>query len=412
MNPEIIGSVSIHSPHDADYEHNFGLSNQAFLSDIYDTESEKMMCEIAEKAAQRVVEPLRRELSTVQVQLKTLQEQYTDVVQENEKLKEKIIKLDSFDRKKNLKFTGFREQKGESKFDTKRAILGMLQTSGIHLHPKAIEGAYRVGPHIKNRDRPIIAKFLHGEERDFVHAKSAHIHKVTGIRTEEDLPEEIEKRRRLLKPIAIKANNTIVNKRHKYQATFQDKLKVNGKIYSMETINRLPEDIHPSVVYTPSNNGITAFFGRLSPLSNHHIAPQKLDNRVFNCNEQFYMYEKAKTFNDHTTAETILREKDPVEQKKLGSKIKDFKESAWRNKCLEIMERGLSAKLEQNPSIKEFLINTGTNMLVEANPRDSYWGIGSSTHDWRTWIKNSWCNKATNHMGRLLAELRTIYKRK
>ena len=84
MNTEIIGSVSIHSPHDADYEHNFGLSNQAFLSEIYDTESEKRMCEIAEKAAQRVVEPLRRELSTVQVQLKTLQEQYTDVVQENE----------------------------------------------------------------------------------------------------------------------------------------------------------------------------------------------------------------------------------------------------------------------------------------------------------------------------------------
>lgn len=244
------------------------------------------------------------------------------------------------------------------------------------------------------------------------HAKSAHIHKVTGIRTEEDLPEEIEKRRRLLKPIAIKANNTIVNKRRKYQATLQlDKLRVNGKIYSMETINRLPEDIHPSVVYTPSSNGITAFFGGLSPFSNHHIAPQKLDNIVFNCNEQYYMYEKAKAFNDHTTAANILKEKDPVEQKKLGSKIKDYKDATWRNKCLNVMERGLKAKLDQNPSIKDFLINTGTNMLVEANPRDTYWGIGLSTYDRQTWVKNSWCNKATNHMGRLLSELRTIHKR-
>ena len=51
-------------------------------------------------------------------------------------------------------------------------------------------------------------------------------------------------------------------------------------------------------------------------------------------------------------------------------------------------------------------------MLLEANPTDTYWGVGMSTYDKRIWTKNSWSERvATNHLGRLLSELRTVYKR-
>ena len=146
-------------------------------------------------------------------------------------------------------------------------------------------------------------KFFHGEERDFVFAKSSYIHQCTGIRMEEDFPEEIEKKRRVLKPIVNKANSIVVNGKRKYQASLHiDKLKVNGKTYSTDTTCKLPEDIHPTVVYTPTNNGITAFFSGQSPFSNHHLAPQTVNYTVFNCNVQFYMFEKANTFKDYETA--------------------------------------------------------------------------------------------------------------
>ena len=149
-----------------------------------------------------------------------------------------------------------------------------------------------------------------------VYTRSAHIYRLAGIKTEEDFPEEIEKKRRILKPILNKAANTTLNGSHKYQASMHmDKLNVNGRTYSMDTICKLPDNIHPTKVYTPSSNGITAFFSGQSPFSKHHISQQKVNNMVFNCNEQYYMYKKAKTFNDHTTAAKILKEKDPKEQK-------------------------------------------------------------------------------------------------
>lgn len=67
------------------------------------------------------------------------------------------------------------------------------------------------------------------------------------------------------------------------------------------------------------------------------------------------MFKKAITFNNHNTAEQILKEKDPVELRKLGSNIANFNKTVWKNKCLEIIERGLKTKLE-HLTIKEFLI--------------------------------------------------------
>ena len=73
------------------------------------------------------------------------------------------------------------------------------------------------------------------------------------------------------------------------------------------------------------------------------------------------------------------------------------------------MKRGLVAKMDQNPDIKQFLLDTRDSMLLEANPTDPYWGVRMSMYDKRIWIRNSWLGKAENNLGRLLAELRTTY---
>ena len=399
-----LGSVTrLHSHHDGDYEHNFSLANsiESEWANEPSQNTERLIYEIAKK----LIEPVKQELYAVK-------EECTNIREENKILKERLINLESLSKRSNLKFIGLREQRGETKLDCKRLILSLLQSSGIQLHPKGIESATRTGSHTRYYERPVVVKFFHNEEKDMVYAKSGQIYRITGIKIEEDFPQETEKNRRLLKPILAKANNTASNGKRKYQASLhQDKLIVNGRTYSVDTIKHLPDDIHPTTVYTPTRNGITAFFGGLSPLSNHHISPQKMNNIQFNCNEQFYMYEKAKVFNDSETAAQILKEKDPVLQKKLGSNIAKFDRKVWKTKCLDIMERGLKAKFDQNPVIKNFLINTNATMLLEANPKDPYWGIGLSTYDRRTWTKNSWVGKATNHMGRLLSELRTIYNR-
>lgn len=406
LDNNILGTVTVRAPHQADYEHNFHLSNnQTPLNGttMTDCEYERKIYEIAQK----LIDPVKQELEIVK-------QLHNTAIKENQHLKEKVLKMESYSRRSNLKFYGFTEQKGESKFDSKRFILNTLLRSGIQLHQMAIENSNRVGPQLRNKNRAILAKFFHGQERDLVLKKAEHIYRTTGIRVEEDFPEEIEKKRKVLKPIMHAANNIMTNGRHKYYASLRvEKLNINGRLYTTDTVHNLPEDINPITVATPSKNNITAFFGRDSPLSNHHLAPQKIGKITFNCNEQYYMSEKAKTFNDHVTVDKILKETDPGQQKKLGSdrNIAGFQETTWKNKCLEVMETGLKAKMDQNPSIKNFLLNTGSNMLLEANPSDAYWGVKMSKFNRRIWIKNSWSGTAQNHLGRLLSELRTVYKR-
>lgn len=98
---------------------------------------------------------------------------------------------------------------------------------------------------------------------------------------------------------------------------------------------------------------------------------------VFNCNEQYFMYHKAKKF-DPEKISAILKETVPREIQKLGGRksIRNFVEADWNTVKLEIMKRGLELKFSQNKVLKKLLIATGTKTLYEANENDPEWGIG------------------------------------
>ena len=150
----ILGTVTVRAPHQADYEHNFHLSNNQdppIVPMMTDYEYERKIYEIT----QRLIDPVKQELELIK-------QQHNIVIKENQHLKEKLLNMESYSRRSNLKFYGFIEQKGESKFDSKRFILNTLLRSGIQLHQMAIENSNRVGPQLRNKNRAILAKFFHG----------------------------------------------------------------------------------------------------------------------------------------------------------------------------------------------------------------------------------------------------------
>ena len=116
MDKHVLGTIT-HN-HEADYEHNFHLSNQTCTPV---SESETRIHEIVNQ----IIQPLRQELTTVKTQLNKLNasdRQHQETLLENKLLKEKILQLECYSRRSNLKFFGYKEQRGESKFDCKRAI--------------------------------------------------------------------------------------------------------------------------------------------------------------------------------------------------------------------------------------------------------------------------------------------------
>ena len=98
----------------------------------------------------------------------------------------------------------------------------------------------------------------------------------------------------------------------------------------------------------------------------------------------------------------------PVDQKRLGFRIKGYKEIIRKNKAEQVMESGLKANFEQNYNIRNFLLGTKDKLLIEANPNDTKWSCGLPLTSNAVWDIKAW--KGKNKLGDLLMKLRDIVK--
>ncbi|NSL86420.1 NADAR family protein [Chitinophaga sp. Mgbs1] len=92
--------------------------------------------------------------------------------------------------------------------------------------------------------------------------------------------------------------------------------------------------------------------------------------------EHWMMAGKARLFNDMPVLEKIIQAKTPAAAKKLGRQVKNFDPAIWDEHKFSIVTAGNILKFSQHPALKEFLLQTGNRILVEASPVDKIWGIG------------------------------------
>lgn len=100
------------------------------------------------------------------------------------------------------------------------------------------------------------------------------------------------------------------------------------------------------------------------------------DGVVFSTAEHFMMAGKSELFKDMETWEEIVESKDPKDAKGLGRKIKNFDSKLWDTEKYNIVKNGNILKFRQHKKLKDFLLSTGNQILVEASPYDTIWGIG------------------------------------
>lgn len=120
--------------------------------------------------------------------------------------------------------------------------------------------------------------------------------------------------------------------------------------------------------------------------------------------EHFMMAEKARLFKDDKTLKKILAAKKPGEAKKLGREIKDFDDDLWQTNRFEIVVKANYLKFKQNTDLKDFLLKTGSRVLVEASPVDPIWGIGMAADNPMVGNPESW--KGLNLLGFALMSVR------
>lgn len=148
-------------------------------------------------------------------------------------------------------------------------------------------------------------------------------------------------------------------------------------------------------------NGVNYMFFWGGIFSNWYIADFTVDGITFNCGEQYMMYQKAMFFNDTETANKILEEIVPSEQKLLGRLVKNYSDSKWSKVRYDIVKKGLRAKFTQDTFCKNFLLKHKGYQIVESSPKDRIWGIGYDSYSAIANI-DDW---GQNLLGKILTEL-------
>ena len=95
-----------------------------------------------------------------------------------------------------------------------------------------------------------------------------------------------------------------------------------------------------------------------------------IDGVEYRTAEQYMMAQKAVLFGDEKVKAEIMAADNPQDYKALGRKIVGFSGEIWAKHRCDVVVRGNIAKFSQNEELREFLLNTGTRVLVEASPYD------------------------------------------
>ncbi|WP_286894387.1 NADAR family protein [Achromobacter sp. UBA2119] len=151
--------------------------------------------------------------------------------------------------------------------------------------------------------------------------------------------------------------------------------------------------------HQPAKHGITA-----SCFSQWYGAPFEIEGQRYPTAEHYMMAEKARLFGDEATRALVFAAPNPGAAKALGRQVMGFNDETWLANRYAIVVRANEAKFGQNPELREFLLQTGNRVLVEASPVDRIWGVGMAQDAEHIANPNLW--RGLNLLGFALMQVR------
>lgn len=287
-------------------------------------------------------------------------------------LREEFLEEKGVSRERNRIIMGLQEsQEGGDDADLVKALF----KDSLGITNVDIETLYRLGKPGGKGSRPILVKFLRLSDWNRVWFSKS---KLKGVRTckiwlQEDLPKPIKVAQRSLYQAFKKAKSM--------PGTFGSvqlkgtKLIIDGKAYGETDMEALPPALHPSNMATLQSDRVVLFFGRASPLSNHHPSAFQLEGHHFSSMEQFLAWKRARVSGKKAPINRALASTNPVICKGILNELRDDNTDKWDEILHEVVMNGLTAKFQQNQELAQFLIDTHPKTLGEAS-LNKRWGIG------------------------------------
>lgn len=325
-----------------------------------------------------------------------LQETQATLRQVNKKATDTQMELKS----KNLVINGIAEKPDEN---CKTSVTTFLRNIIPNFSADSIENAYRLGKPAKKLVRGMLVKFKNLESKQSVMVKKSALKDrkdLNKVYCNDDLTDENRKVRQKIRLIAKFANS----QGYKDVKAKGNKLILKGRSFNEKELTLLPSGLRIENVVTRNVGLGIGFYGEYSYLLNQFPSRLRMNGLRFLCAEQAFYYFKGIICQYEDTSLEIKKMIDPNEMKILGERIPTCTE--WERKKERLMKSVLRHKFDQNPVLKEKLINTGKMSLLECTT-DSYWSTGLIL-DSPNWNK-SYNYKGLNRLGFLLEEVRNQY---
>ncbi len=141
-----------------------------------------------------------------------------------------------------------------------------------------------------------------------------------------------------------------------------------------------------------------------SCLSQWWPSPFTVDGVMYASAEHWMMAGKARLFGDEEAERRAISASSPAAAKKEGRLVRAFDGTVWERERFALVVAGSVHKFGQNAELRDFLVNTGDRVLVEASPVDRIWGIGLAADDPRAEDPAGW--RGLNLLGFALMEAR------
>ena len=196
-------------------------------------------------------------------------------------------------------------------------------------------------------------------------------------------------------------NRTFVFKRtkvHKPKEDEEEKPK-------LRKLRKPEEEKEKEVVLFHGADASKGEYRNFSNMSEHKIEIEGVEYQTV---EHYFQAAKAKEFEkDDELYEKILKAKTPKAVKALGKHVKNFDKETWDSKKDDIMKQGIRTKFVQHPELRKQLLETGDKQIGYADPRNTYWGIGTSQTSEKSKFSSKW--RGQNRIGKILMDLRTEF---
>jgi ribA/ribD-fused uncharacterized protein len=101
----------------------------------------------------------------------------------------------------------------------------------------------------------------------------------------------------------------------------------------------------------------------------------------------------AQKFSNKEVCERIRNCGSPLAAWELAHELKPQRRQDWDDVKVEILTEIVRSKVSQHPEVKNALLATGSEDIVEVNPNDDFWGNGAD-------------GNGQNHTGKILMKIR------